>query len=51
MSEKQHTLVIPYSKSFKTNTGKIFLYLINKDFTSMYNNRKIFNRNTIKINY
>ena len=38
----------PYSKSVKTNIGKLFLRLINKHFPPTHKYRKIFNRNTIK---
>ena len=41
----------PYSKSVKTNVGKLFLRLINKHFPPMHKHRKIFNRNNIKISY
>ena len=40
-----------YSKSVKTNIGKLFLRLINKHFPSTHKYRKIFNRSTIKISY
>ena len=41
----------PYSKSVKTNIGKLFLRLINKHFPPKHKYRKIFSRNTIKISY
>ena len=41
----------PYSKSVKTNVGKLFLRLINKHFPPTHKYRKIINRNTIKISY
>ena len=41
----------PYSKSVKTNIGKLFLRLINKHFPPTHKYRKIFNRNTIKISH
>ena len=40
-----------YSKSVKTNVGKLFLWLINKDFSPTRKYRKIFNRNAIKSSY
>ena len=41
----------PYSKSVKTNIGKLFLRLTNKYFSPTHKCRKILNRNTIKISY
>ena len=41
----------PYSKSVKTNIGKLFLCLINKHFLPTHKYRKILNRNTFKISY
>ena len=41
----------PYSKSVKTNIGKLFLRLINKRFPPTHKNRKIHKRNAIKISY
>ena len=41
----------PYSKSVKSNIGKLCLRLINKHFLPTHKYRKIFNRNTIKISY
>ena len=35
----------------KTNIGKLFLRLINKNFLPTHKYRKIFNRNTIKVSY
>ena len=41
----------PYSKSVKTNIDKLYLCLISKPFPPTHKYRKIFNGNTIKINY
>ena len=41
----------PYSKSVKTNMDKLYLCLISKPFPPTHKYRKIFNGNTIKINY
>ena len=41
----------PYSKSVKTNIDKLYLCLISKPFSPTHKYRKIFNGNTIKINY
>ena len=41
----------PYSKSVKTNIGRIFIKLISKHFPSNHMFVKIFNKNTIKLNY
>ena len=41
----------PYSRSVKTNIGKIFLSLLSKHFPSSHGMHKIFNRNTVKISY
>ena len=41
----------PYSKSEKTNIGKLFLRLIKKHFHPTHKYRKLFNRNTIIISY
>ena len=41
----------PFSKTVKTNVGKIFLGLINRHFDETHILRKYFNRNTVKISY
>ena len=41
----------PFSKSVKTNIGKIFLQLLSKHFPKNHKIHKIFNRNTFKMNY
>ena len=41
----------PYSKSVETNIDKLYLCLISKPFPPTHKYRKIFNGNTIKINY
>ena len=41
----------PYSKSRKTNIGKYFFRLLNKNFPPGYKLRKIFHRNTLKHSY
>ena len=41
----------PYSKSVKTNIGKIFIKLICKHFPPNHKFVKIFNKNTIKLSY
>ena len=41
----------PYSKSVKTNIDNLYLCLISKPFPPTHKYRKIFNGNTIKINY
>ena len=41
----------PYSLNVKTNIGKVFLKLVRKHFTRSHKLSKIFNLNTIKINY
>ena len=38
----------PYSISVKTNIGKLFRCLKNKNFPPIHKYRKIFNRNTVK---
>ena len=40
-----------YSKSLKTNNGKLFLHLIDKHFPPTHKSRKTFNRNTVKVSY
>ena len=40
-----------YSKNVKTNIGRKFLTLIDKDFPSNHAFHKIFNHNTVKISY
>ena len=40
-----------YSKSVKTNIGRIFIELISKHFPPNHKFVKIFNKNTIKFNY
>ena len=42
---------LPYSKSFKTNIGRIFIKLINKHFPPNHKFVKIFNKNTINFSY
>ena len=42
---------LPYSKSAKTNNGKLFLFFRNKHFAPMDKYGKIFDRNAIKISY
>ena len=39
----------PYSKSIKTNIGRIFIKLISKHFPPNHKFVKIFNKNTIKL--
>ena len=41
----------PYSKSVKTNIGRIFIKLISKHFPPNHTFVKIFNKNTIKLSY
>jgi len=41
----------PYSCNVKTNIGKLFLKLIDSEFTKVHPLRKICNRNTLKISY
>ena len=41
----------PYSKSVKTNIGRIFIKLISKHFPPNHKFVKIFNKNTIKFSY
>ena len=41
----------PYSKSVKTNIGKIFLQLLDKHFPKGSPLSKIFNRNSVKMSY
>ena len=41
----------PFSKSVKSNIGRIFLRLLSKHFPRNHTMRKIFNRNTVKISY
>ena len=41
----------PYSKSVKTNIGRIFIKLISKHFPPNHKFAKIFNKNTIKLSY
>ena len=40
---------LPYSKSIKTNIGRIFIKLISKHFSPNHKFVKIFNKNTIKL--
>ena len=40
-----------YSKNVKTNIGKTFLQLLSKHFPKDHEMHKIFNKNTVKINY
>ena len=41
----------PFSKSVKSNIGRIFLRLLSKYFPRNHTMHKIFNRNTVKISY
>ena len=41
----------PYSKSVKTNTGRIFIKLISEHFLPNHKFVKIFNKNPIKLSY
>ena len=41
----------PYSKSAKTNAGKVFLKLLKKHFPASHILHKIFNKSTVKISY
>ena len=41
----------PFNKNVKTNIGKTFLKLVDKHFPRSSNLHKMFNRNTIKVNY
>ena len=41
----------PFSKSVKTNIGKIFLQLLSKHFPKNHKIHKIFNRDAVKISY
>ena len=41
----------PYSQNVKTNIGKTFLKLVKKHFPRGHKLYKIFNRNTLKLNY
>ena len=41
----------PFSKSVKTNVGKLFLNLVRKHFTRQHHFHKIFNTNTLKLSY
>ena len=41
----------PYNAEVKTNSGKIFLKLVKEHFHKRHHYRKIFNTNTIKLNY
>ena len=41
----------PYSKNIKTNIGKEFLKIVNRNFPKRNKLHKIFNRNSIKISY
>ena len=42
---------LPYSKSIKTNIGRIFIKLISKHFPPNQKFVKIFNKNTIRLSY
>ena len=42
---------LPYSKSVKTNIGRIFVKLISKHFPPNHKFVKIFNKNIIKLSY
>ena len=41
----------PYSKSLKTNIGKYFFRLLNKNFPPSHKLYKIFNKNNLKLSY
>ena len=41
----------PFSRSVKSNIGRIFLRLISKHFPQSHTMHKIFNRDTVKISY
>ena len=41
----------PYSKTVKTNIGKLFLNLLKKHFPSHHKFHKLFNKNTVKISF
>ena len=41
----------PFSKSVKTNVGKLFLQMVKKHFTRQHRFFKIFNSNNIKLSY
>ena len=41
----------PFSKSVKTNVGKLFLNLVRKHFTRQHHFFKVFNVNTLKLSY
>ena len=41
----------PFSKSIKTNIGKVFLQILSKHFPKNHKLHKSFNRNTVKISY
>ena len=42
---------LPYSKSVKTNIGRIFVKLISKHFPPNHKFAKIFNKNAMKLSY
>ena len=52
-NRKQKTIWFnpPFSKSVKSNIGRIFLRLLSKHFPRNHTMYKIFNRNTVKISY
>ena len=41
----------PYSANVKTNVGKIFMRIVDKDFPRHHQYYKLFNRNNIKLSY
>ena len=41
----------PFSRSVKSNNGRILLSLLSKHFSQNHTMHKIFNRNTVKISY
>ena len=41
----------PFSRSVKSNMGRIFLHLLSKHFPRNHTMHKIFNKNTVKISY
>ena len=41
----------PFSKALSINVAKIFLRLFNRHFLKSHRLHKIFNRNTVKVNY
>ena len=54
-NKKQRRKIIwfhpPFSTSVKSNIGKLFLNLIKRHFPKTNKPHKIFNKNTVKVNY